>query len=195
VAIWLILLSVFIPASVQNEAQFNGDYAQIGAFKISIINNDGPPVLYEATRYPNLGAQVGEILNAHYFPGINLYEAGNYREAFQQLTYVIDRPTYIDGNPNQILYLTTAYYVRGSIFLYHAAGAGRLTLARQDFQTAIQLNEKNYPAYLELSRVFSTAGLREESAAVLRHLIELNPDKETLEKAERELVTVTSESK
>jgi tetratricopeptide (TPR) repeat protein len=192
--IHLVLLALLASTSGQDVTQFGQGYAQIGMFRIS-ISNEGEYIPFEVTRYTNLGPMVGDILNAHYFPGLKFYEAARYRDAYDQLTYVIDRPTYIDGNPNQILYLTTAYYLRGMIFLYHSSGAGRLTLARQDFETAIQLNDKNYLAYMELARVFSNGGYKDEATQVLRHLIELQPDKDILEKAQRELASLTSESK
>jgi tetratricopeptide (TPR) repeat protein len=194
VVINIVVLALLASTSIQDVTQFNPGYAQIGMFKISIFN-EGVPIPYEVTRYTNLGPMVGDVLNAHYFPGLKLYEAGRYRDAYDQLTYVLNSPNYIDGNPNQLLYLTTAYYLRGMIFLYHASGAGRLTLAKQDFENAIQLNDKNYPAYVELARVFSTGGFKDEAIQVLRHLIEIQPDKDILEKAQRELASLTSESK
>src|SRR5262249_11986905 len=141
--------------------------------------------------FTDLGPQVGNILNAHYFPAMNYYKGGLYTEALPDLNYFIDAWSYTNGNPNQAEYQSNAHYVRGMIYAYHATGLGRLTLAMNDFAAAIDWNAKNYPAYLELARVFSTAGLKKQAASILEGLLELRPDDEKVaEEARRELSTI-----
>jgi tetratricopeptide (TPR) repeat protein len=159
---------------------------QVDLGTIEVLNS-GKPVPYQPTPFTDLGPQVGNILNAHYFPAVNYYKHGNYVNANDQLSYVLMRPSYLDGNPNQAQYLSTAYYMRGMIFLHHANGIGRLTLAREDFAAAISWNPRNYPAYLELSVLFSTVGLKDQAAAILRSLIDLNPDPDVRAAAEAEM--------
>jgi tetratricopeptide (TPR) repeat protein len=178
----------------QDSVQYALGHVEIGSLKIS-IPNECKSIPSEWTRYRDLGPEVGQWFNAHFFPGVRAYGAGCYREAYDQFTYCLERSSYLDGNANQVFYLTTAYYLRGMIFLYHASGPGRLTLAKQDFEAAIQLNDQNYPAHLELAHVFSSAGLKDQAIQALQRLIELKPDKETLERAEGELKSLTGGSK
>jgi hypothetical protein len=168
------------------QASIEPTRTQVERGNIEVLNS-GKPVPYQPTTFTELGPQVGEILNAHYFPAVNYYIHANYVNANDQLSYVLMRPSYLDGNPNQAQYLSTAYYMRGMIFLYHANGVGRLTLAREDFAAAISWNPRNYPAYLELSAVFSTFGLKDQAAAILRSLIDLNPDPDVRAAAEAKL--------
>jgi tetratricopeptide (TPR) repeat protein len=142
------------------------------------------------------GRQVGNILIVHYFPGMRYYEVGRYREANQDLMYLIQRPDYINGNPNQGSYLSNAHYARGMIFLYHAEGARRLLVARNEFENAIKWNPTNYVAYLELSRLFVVAGLNEQAAAVLRQLLDIAPSQDIAREARVELTKLeTGDSK
>ena len=73
------------------------------------------------------------------------------------------------------------------IYVYHASGLGRYTLAKADFEAAVKWNPLNYVVYLELSRVYSRLGFPEEAASVLRHLLSLMPDMMTAEEAQKEL--------
>src|SRR5688572_12649766 len=76
--------------------------------KIQIINT-GEYTPYMMTVF-DAGPVVGNMLNAHYFPGINLYNGGRYLEAEEQFTYVLDRPHYLEANPRQAHFLSTAHY-------------------------------------------------------------------------------------
>src|SRR5262245_7061892 len=89
-----------------------------------VIENTGRAIPF---RYPfyDVGPQLGNILNFHYFPALESYNAGRYQDAEGDLTYVLDRPQYIDGNSRQQEFLSTASYTRGMIYLYHAQGIGR----------------------------------------------------------------------
>src|SRR5215475_776572 len=103
------------------QASLEPTRTQVDRSYIEILNG-GKPIPYQPTLFTELelGPNVGQILNAHYFPGVNFYKHGNYVNANDQLGYVLTRPSYLDGNPNQAQYLSTAAYMRGMIFLYHA---------------------------------------------------------------------------
>src|SRR5213596_1237158 len=73
--------------------------------KIEIVN-DGTFIPYMMTEIQG-GPVVGNMLNAHYFPGINFYNGGRYREAEDQFSYVIARPQYLDQNPRRPDYMST----------------------------------------------------------------------------------------
>ena len=182
------------PSVGRDVPRFGYASAQIGAFTITITNDvdarlpTGPPVFVDN------GPQVGEILRAHYAPGLQDYQAGRYREGFSEFTYVIDRPSYLNGHPSQAQYLSTAYYLRGMIFRYHAEGVGRLTLAQGDFEAAIQWNPENYLAYLELARLFVITGFKEQAASVLKYVIELKPDESVAKDVEKMLVDLNKKS-
>lgn len=122
------------------------------------------------------GPVVGEMLNAHFFPGVKDFNQGRYGFALGQFDYVLNRPNYLNGNPRQAEYISTAYYLRGMIFRYHADGLGRFTFAREDFEAAIKANDNNHFAHLELSRLYATLGLMEPALAILHNL-----EKRTLE--------------
>jgi predicted Zn-dependent protease len=152
---------------------------------ISIIDtgrDDGP-----FRTFYDVGPEVGGILNNHYFPAIRQYNAGSYRTAEENLTYLLDRPTYIDGNPRQPQFISNAYYFRGMICLYHATGVGRLTLAKGDFENAIRWNPNNTLAYLELSRVYSSLEMRDQAISIIETLLERKPDEDIAQQAQAEL--------
>src|SRR5205085_2006015 len=113
------------------------------------------------------GPVIGAMLNVHFFPGIKDYDSGNYNAAHEQMSYVIKRPSYLEANPRQAEYMSVAHYLRGMIYVYHAEGLGRYSLAKADFEQSIKWNANNYVAYLELSRVYSALGLKGPAAAVL----------------------------
>src|SRR5262245_46191399 len=130
-------------------------------FQVQII--DTGEYFYASRTAVNAGPSTGDMLNFHYFPGLKYYQGGLYKNASDELRYVIDRPEYLKANANQALYLSTAHYVRGMIYFYHATGLGRLSLAKDEFESAIKWNSRNYLAHLELSRVFSSSGLKAKS--------------------------------
>src|SRR5438270_217775 len=106
------------------------------ASKIEIVNT-GKFITYRIMEIDGVGPVLGNMLNAHYFPAIDFYSGGRYKEAEPQLTYVIDRPRYLEANSRQAEFMSTAYYLRGMIYFYHAAGVGRLSIAKQDFEAAL----------------------------------------------------------
>jgi tetratricopeptide (TPR) repeat protein len=153
--------------------------------RIDIIDA-GKPIAVRPTFF-DVGPETGRILNIHYFPAIDLYDAGRYRDSEENLTYLLDRPNYIDGNSRKQEFLSTAAYLRAMIYLYHASGVGRHALARQDFEAAVKWNPKNYLAYIELSRVYSDLGFKEQAVTVLQQLLQLDPDKEIATEAQNEI--------
>src|SRR5262245_5764149 len=125
---WMLLtVAVVLQAGAQ----------QVNPGAIQIIDT-GKYFYYPRTNFINLGPQVGNILNAHYFPAMNYFKGGRYGQSIVDLDYFIDRVAYTDGNPNQAQYLSTAHYVRGMIYFYHAKGLGRMSLALSDFSDAIR---------------------------------------------------------
>ena len=140
----------------------------------------------------NTGPCVGQILNAHYFPGLIDYSKGNYRHTMQQLDYVLARPQYISMNPRQGELLSHGHYVRGMIILYHASGTGKLVRAKADFEQAIRWNANNHLPYFELSRLLSMAGLKEQATQVIHELLDKQPSEEIAQKARNELKLLQS---
>jgi tetratricopeptide (TPR) repeat protein len=153
--------------------------------KITIYNK-GRIIPYEFTNIEG-GPCVGNILNAHFFPGVNFFRHANYRYAKEQLDYVIARPHYTQMNPRQAEYMSQGLYMRGVIYLYHATGIGKGVLAKRDFEKSIQWNPKNYASYLELARVWKAVGLNDQAKLVLRRLLSQDPDRSIKETAEKEL--------
>ena len=154
-------------------------------FSIGIIDT-GPGMVYTETDY-DAGPAVGNMLNAHYFPGINFFNGGRYSSARGELSYVIQRPHYLEGNPKRAEYMSTALYLRGMIYLHHADGIGKHDLAKTDFEAAIKWNPNNHLAYLELSRVYSDLGFAAPAFRILDHLLKLKPDQKIDDEARTEL--------
>jgi tetratricopeptide (TPR) repeat protein len=167
------------------------DAALLDRSKIEIINTGKYIPVGQTTNF-DAGPVVGNMLNAHYFPGLNLYNGGRYKEAEQEFTYVVSRPSYLDANPRRAEFLSTSYYLRGMIYFYHAKGLGHQSIAKEDFEAALKFNPRNYVVYLELSRLYSGLGFQEQAATILRHLLDLKPeDEEIVEQAQKALDTIT----
>jgi len=122
------------------------------------------------------GPVVGDMLNAHLFPGINNFKMGSYSYALEEFNYVIARSQYLTENPRKAEYLSTAHFLRGSIYLYHADGGRRFQLAKSDFEASIEWNPNNFAAYLELSRVYSQLGFKDQALSILQSLKGLDLD-------------------
>ena len=140
------------------------------------------------------GPATGFILNYHYFPGINFYNGGRYKEAEEQFTYVIQRPYFLEANTRRPEFMSTAHYLRGMIYLYHATGVGRHNQAKADFESALQWNPRNYVVYIEISRLYSGLGFREQAASIIRHLLELKPDEATAAAAQKEIAAIAQKA-
>ncbi|HEY2921481.1 MAG TPA: tetratricopeptide repeat protein [Candidatus Binatia bacterium] len=170
-------------------ATFSQEATGFDASKIDIANT-GKFIPYRIMEI-DAGPVVGNMLNAHYFPGIDFYSGGRYKEAEPQFTYVIERSRYLEANPRQAEFMSTAHYLRGMIYFYHATGIGRLSIAKQDFEAALQWNPRNYIVLLELSRLYSGLGYHEQASSILRHLLDLKPDEEIARQAQIDLDTIT----
>src|SRR5438552_2628496 len=72
--------------------------------RINIVNS-GKPIPHRPTDF-NAGPAVGNMLNNHFFTGVNYYNAGRYTEAEPELTYVVLRPYYLDGNPRRAEFMS-----------------------------------------------------------------------------------------
>lgn len=156
--------------------------------RISIFN-DAESIMTPMTNIDG-GPDVGNILNFHFFPGLRDYLKGNNRSAMSQLTYFLDRPQYSSMNPKQNQYFSIGHYVRGMIYFYHAQGVGRLELARMEFDSAILRNPNNHFAYLELARVYSLLGFKQQAVLTLQKVLKLNPEGSLAQEVRRELALV-----
>jgi tetratricopeptide (TPR) repeat protein len=185
----VLFLLLLIPATVPAQ-----DVSLMERRGISIVGSTRNVPASDMTNF-DAGPAVGNMLNAHYFPGLMDYGNGRFDYAEIQMNYVVDRPYYLEQNPRQKEFLSTAHYIRGMIYLYHATGVGRHRLARADFEAAIQWNSNNYIAYLELSRVYSELDLKDLSISIVRRLLDLNPDKVIVERGRIELKKLGVEEK
>jgi len=173
-----LVLGLIVGAAGQN-------LAGIDPARIEIIDT-GKFIPYAATDI-EAGPVTGNILNFHYFPAVNFYNGGRYKEAEEQFSYVILRPHYLEANPKRAEFMSISHYLRGMIYFYHANGVGRHSLAKADFEAALKWNPQNYVVFLELSRIYSNLGFQQEASSVLRHLLDLKPDEETARQAQMEL--------
>ncbi len=133
------------------------------------------------------GPSLGDILNFHYFPGVECYRVGDHPSAMMELEYFVARPQYTKSNPRQVEFFSTAHYIRGTIYLHHASGLGRHVLAKKEFESALRWDPKHYLSYLELSRVWSSVGSKQQAVTVLNRLVALSPPEEVLSDARKEL--------
>lgn len=141
----------------------------------------------------NTGPSVGNILNAHYFPGVLAYTRGDYGATLAELDYCLNRPEYIKVNPRGSQYLSAGHYMRGMIYLYHASGDGRHTKAKDDFEKSIQWDQSNYYAYLELARVHAALGSPAQAVAILQQLLASKPPADLIRQASEQLGTLKTE--
>jgi tetratricopeptide (TPR) repeat protein len=159
---------------------------------ITIVSTGKDPG-YGITNYDVGPEGAGGIVNNHYFPAIRQYNGGSYSEAEANLSYLVERPNYIpDVNPRKAQFISNAYYLRGTIYFYHAVGVGRQTLAKSDFEAAIKWNPNNSLAYLELSRVYSSLEIYDQAISIIEHLLERKPEQEVAEHAKADLEKLKS---
>ncbi|MGA2262653.1 MAG: hypothetical protein ABSH28_14610 [Acidobacteriota bacterium] len=162
-------------------------HAQIPA-GISIIDS-GPPIPMTYTEL-DAGPAVGDIINSHFFPGLNFYAHGNYWNAVDQLSYFLKRPAYTAENPRQKYFLSIGHYMRAMIYFHHSTGSGRLTFAREDFEHSIEWNSQNYFSYLELSSLYLEVGMKQEAIATLNKLLAQKPPPQIDNEAKSRLKTL-----
>jgi tetratricopeptide (TPR) repeat protein len=152
---------------------------------ITIIDG-GKFTPYKKTEF-DAGHAAGDGLNGHFFPSVIAYNTGRYNYALGDFTYIVRNHTFLDGNPRKAEFMSITHYLRGMIYLYHAKGIGRHTLAKADFEAAIKWNPANYMAYLELARVYSDLGFIKEASSLVQRLLELEPTQDVVGEAEEEL--------
>jgi len=141
---------------------------------------------------PASNVNTGDILNHHYFPGLNFYAQFNYRNAKEEMDYVIARPQYIENNPKRGQILSVAHFVRGSIYFRHASGVGRLTLAKGDFEQSLKWNPENHLARLELARLVATLDQKTEAVSMLNDLLTRKLTASLRQEAENDLQSIQS---
>jgi tetratricopeptide (TPR) repeat protein len=131
-----------------------------------------PPAHYET------GPTWGNILNNHFFPGMQNFATGQFAYAKAELDYFLARPEYTAMNPQQGKFMSLGHYIRGMIYLYHASGVGRHARAIQDFRSAIEWDAQNYLSRLELAHALTAVGNTREAINVLQAMLkmELSPD-------------------
>jgi hypothetical protein len=144
--------------------------AQATSEDIAITNENPGMTMTSMTNY-DAGPCTGGILNAHFYPGLQDYMKGNHAYAKQQMDYFLARPDYTSINPRQGQYLSLAYYIRGMIYQYHASGIGRHALAAADFKNSIQTDSKNYLAYIELARVYTSLDRKKDAVRTLESVL------------------------
>lgn len=137
------------------------------------------------------GPSTGDILNNHFFLGVRYFQQGMFSYSHTEFSYVIRRPYYLDINPRQAEYMSTSCYLRGMIYLHHSDGIGRYSLAKADFDAAIQWNPANYPAYLELSRVYTRVGLKDAAISLLRTVEKFDLEEKLAQEVQKELEMLT----
>ncbi len=140
----------------------------------------------------NTGPCTGEILNAHFYPGLLEYLDGNYAYAVSQMDYFIDRPDYTKMNPNQSEYFSIAHYIRGSILLEHAVGNRRFQLAISDLEASINWNKQNYQSYIKLAAAYKETDMKERAVSILKSLLTL-PAPETIKQEAVQTLTALTE--
>ncbi len=160
--------------------------------KIEIIDTD-KYLPYVETHFDG-GPVQGNMLNAHYFPGINLYNGGRYTRAEQEFTYVLMRPQYLTGNPRRDEYMSVSSYLRGMIYFYHSNGFGRYSAAKEDFEAALKWNPRNDIVYIELSRLYALLGFQKQAVSLVEDLLKLMPDEKITAEARKQLATLTQQS-
>jgi len=160
--------------------------------KIEIVDAD-KYLPYVETHFDG-GPVQGNMLNAHYFPGINLYNGGRYTRAEQEFSYVIMRPQYLNANPRRDEFMSVSYYLRGMIYFYHSSGFGRYSAAKEDFEAALKWNPRNYIVYIELSRLYSVLGFQKQAALLVQDLMNMMPDENIAEEARKQLAALTQQS-
>ena len=186
-----LLVLVVVTSATAAALQAQSSQYERERSKIAIENTGGQRTMTERTTV-DAGPSVGDMLNFHFFPGLQDYGAGMYSYAERQMTYVIDKPEYLSGNVRAAEFMSTAHYIRAMVFAHHAKGIGARNLARSDFEAAIHYNPRNYVAYLELSRMYINLGFKPEAQLILNRLVELKPDEKTLQEARKLLTGVQS---
>jgi tetratricopeptide (TPR) repeat protein len=148
--------------------------------------------LNEGSIEPQYSINLGNILNAHFFPGLLDYSEGNYSSALGQMQYFIERPLYTKNHPQHLKFLSIAHYICGMIHLYYDFGYRRHDRAKENFEKSLQLDSENHLAYLGFSRLLSAVEQKDQAIYILQHLLELKPKEDIAQQAKKELILLQS---
>jgi tetratricopeptide (TPR) repeat protein len=148
--------------------------------------------LNEGSIEPQYSINLGNILNAHFFPGLLDYSEGNYSSALGQMQYFIDRPQYTKNHPQHLKFLSIAHYICGMIHLYHDFGYRRYDHAKAHFEKSIHIDPGNHLAYLGISRLLSAVEQKDQAIYILQHLLDLKPKEDIAQQAKKELILLQS---
>jgi tetratricopeptide (TPR) repeat protein len=189
----IILFLLTIMHTIQVASVYSQSADIIGNIRVKNLRGEdiGPATL---THF-RAGPCVGDILNAHFFPGVQDFKNGNYRYALGQMDYFIERPRYTSENPKQSEFMSTAFYIRGSIYLDHAEGIGRLAKALNDFKAALSWQDDNYPAMISLARVYIATNRNDDATNTLKLLLDQNPSDNFVTEANNLLKQIASPDK
>jgi tetratricopeptide (TPR) repeat protein len=168
----------------QNEIEIHNAKPGLGSKPMTNLNV-GPTE-------PQYGINVGNILNAHFFPGLLDYSEGNYSSALGQMHYFIERPLYTKNHSQHLKFLSTAHYICGMIHLYYDFGYGRYDRAKENFEKSLQLDPGNHLAYLGFSHLLSAVEKKDQAIYILQHLLELKPKEDIAQQAKKDLVLLQS---
>src|SRR3989442_15704202 len=91
---------------------------------IEIVNNGQYIAINQVTTI-NGGPVVGNMLNAHYFPGINLYNGGGYKKTQEGFPYPIPRPPHPSEKRRGPGALSTFFFLPAIFFAYQSQGVGQ----------------------------------------------------------------------
>jgi len=133
------------------------------------------------------GPDSGQILQLRFFPGMVAYLNGKYKNAADDLSFFLRHPDQTKMNIQHVKFHSTANYVLGMIYFYHASGRGRLVRAKKHFEDSIRWDLRYYKSYIELSRLFYSVDLRNHSIFILKKLLNLSPPEDILQQANKEL--------
>ena len=168
----------------QNEIEIHNAKPGLGSKPMTNLNV-GPTE-------PQYSINVGNILNAHFFPGLLDYSEGNYSSALGQMHYFIERPLYTKNHSQHLKFLSTAHYICGMIHLYYDFGYGRYDRAKENFEKSLQLDPGNHLAYLGFSHLLSAVEKKDQAIYILQHLLELKPKEDIAQQAKKELILLQS---
>ena len=188
----IILSLLIIMHTIHGTPVYSQSSDSIDRIQIENFRTDIPPT--GRTRF-QAGPSVGDILNWHFFPGVQDFKNGNYSYALSQMDYFLERPQYTSENPKQSEFMGLAYYIRGSIYLDHAKGIGRLGKALNDFKAALSWQEDNYPAMIGLAKVYIASNSNDDAKNALKLLLAKNPSDKFVTEANNLLKQIASSDK
>jgi tetratricopeptide (TPR) repeat protein len=188
----IILFLFAIMPAIHVAPLYSQSLDTIGKIEVVNLRPDIPQTV--RTRY-QAGPCVGDILNFHFFPGLQDFERGNYSYALGQMNYFLERPQYTSENPKQSEFMSLAFYIRGSIYLNYAEGIGRLGKALNDFKAALSWRDDFYPAMIGLARVYMATNHNDDAKNTLKLLLSKDPPDNLATEANNLLIQIASPDK